>query len=511
MNKLVSESTSTARSSAVVSATQLIASLLGGVFALLVAVILGQGDSTDGFLAAYSAYLLLILFGSTMRASLVPLLGPATNSEKFVDTARKRVSEILPIAIVLSLAFVVAAPLIGRLLLHGGSDDAKFAASESVAILGIAAIGQIWSAVIASVLAGARRFVASSWFYVASSTVMLLLAAGLMELWGVVGASIGVAIAAWLLALAHIAYSANLGFTAWPDPVALFQSGSWRTLMQVTAGSVIALVAQLNLTIAIGFVSGATGIVSGYVYAYLATIMATGVTSATIGLVTLPGLVSALDHHGDDAADHYISETAAFGTFLFLPVALGFACFGRPIVDAVLGGSLTASTLDFFWDAARVFLVMGLVWAAFVPLTTLALARRRFATLAAASLLVLPIHFMLVAILSPSGAIWTAVAHAISGVLLYVSVAALLLGRKAPSVTSHVARSIAPCALLALTFVIPRLALGAPSSVAVAIGGIAICSALYLVLGIRLWPRVGGRMFSLLLARPTQGAPVQPA
>ncbi len=510
MSKLVSESTSTARSSAVVSATQLIASLLGGVFALLVAVILGQGDSTDGFLAAYSAYLLLILFGSTMRASLVPLLGPATDSERFAITARERVSEILPIAILLSLLFVIAAPLIGRLLLHGGSDDAKFAASESVAILGLAAIGQIWSAVIASVLAGARRFVASSWFYVASSVVMLGLASGLMELLGVIGASIGVAVAACALALAHIGYSARLGFTAWPDPAALARRESWRTLMKVTSGSVIALVAQLNLTIAIGFVSGATGIVSGYVYAYLATIMATGVTSATIGLVTLPGLIHALGRHGDDAADHYLSETAAFGTFLFLPVALAFACFGRPIVDAVLGSSLTASTLDFFWDAARIFLVMGLVWAAFVPLTTLALARHRFATLAAASLLVLPIHVVLVSVLSPSGAIWTAVAHAISGVLLYVSVGALLLGRKAPAVTLHVIRSIAPCALLALAFVIPRLVFGPPGSVAVAVSAIGICGGLYVLLGIKLWPRIGGRMFTLLLARPTPGAPAQP-
>lgn len=509
MSQLVSETTNTARSSAVVSGAQLIASLLGGVFALIVAVILGQGDETDGFLAAYSAYLLLILFGSTMRASLVPLLGPTADTAAYTRTARERVSQILPIAIILSLLFVLAAPLLGHLLLNGGSDTAQNAATEAIAILGIAAIGQIWAAVIASVLSGARRFVASSLFYVASSVVMLGLAAGMMELWGVIGASIGVAIAAAFLAAAHVIYAARFGFRAWPAPRALASSEAWKVLVKVTAGSVIALIAQLNLTIAIGFVSGATGIVSGYVYAYLATIMATGVTSATIGLVTLPGLIRALDQHGDDAADTYLRETAAFGVFVFLPVALGFACFGRPVVDAVLGGSLTPATLDFFWDAARVFLVMGVVWAAFVPLTTLALARKQYGRMAIASILVLPVHVILVWALSPSGAIWTAVGHAVSGVLLYLFIAAFLLGGAAFRVTWHMLVSVAPCALLALTFVLPREVLGAPSSLIGSLLVIAACTAAYLAAGAVFWPRIGGRMVQLLLGRtPSQPSEV---
>lgn len=509
MSRLVSVTANTARTSAVVAATQLIAALLGGVFALIIAVILGQGDQTDGFLAAYSAYLVLLLLGTTMRASLVPILGSTTDGERFVTTARARASEILPVAIAIGLVFVALSPILGKLLLHGGSHDAQFAASESIAVLGIAAIGQIWAAVLSAVLAGARRFVASSWFYVGSAITMLGMSAAMMALWGVIGASIGVAIAASVLAGAHIIYAARLGFTAIPDPRALFRGDAWKMLARVMAGSVLTLVAQLNLTIAIGFVSGATGVVSAYVYAYLATILATGVTSATIGLVTLPGLIKALEDD-EDTGGTYLKETAAFGAFLFLPVALGFACFGRPVVDTVLGGSLTPATLDFFWDAARVFLVMGLAWAVLVPLTTLALAQQKFAALGLSALIALPVHVLLVSVLSPSGAIWTAVAHAISGVFVYLVVACLLLGRSAPRVTAGVIVSVAPCALLALVFVVPREIFGAPAGLPEAIGALAACTALYLVAGIKLWPRVGGRMFSLLRGGPTPDAQAHP-
>ena len=69
---------STARTSVVVSVSQLLASLLGALLAVLIAVFEGEGPETDGFLAAYSAYLLFILFGSTLRIALVPLLGSTT-------------------------------------------------------------------------------------------------------------------------------------------------------------------------------------------------------------------------------------------------------------------------------------------------------------------------------------------------------------------------------------------------------------------------------------------------
>ncbi|MBJ7348889.1 MAG: hypothetical protein JHC87_10010, partial [Thermoleophilaceae bacterium] len=81
---LIANSTNTARSSVMVAATSLVAAALGAVFAVLVTVVLGKGPSTDGFLAAYSAYTLFILFGTTLRTALIPQFGPANQPERFV-------------------------------------------------------------------------------------------------------------------------------------------------------------------------------------------------------------------------------------------------------------------------------------------------------------------------------------------------------------------------------------------------------------------------------------------
>jgi peptidoglycan biosynthesis protein MviN/MurJ (putative lipid II flippase) len=495
---LISDSSNTARSSVVVSVTQLLASLLGGLFAVLIAVIVGEGDATDGFLAAYSAYLLLILFGSAMRVSLVPLLGSTDQPEEFVKTARTRVSEILPIAFVASLLFVAISPLLGRLLLNGGSDEAKNAAVASIALLGIAALCQIWGAVLASVLGGARRFVGSSLIYLASSCAMVVISIGLMEIDGITGAAVGVVLAAALLVVGHVIFLSRFDFTAWPKPSTLLKRESWKITAKVSAGSVMTMVLQLNLTISIGFVSGVTGIVSGYVYAYLATIMATGVTAATIGLVTMPNLIVSMARDGIEAAREYLREIAAFGTFLYVPVAVGFACFGWPIVDAVLGGSLSPSTLDFFWDAARIFLIMGLIWCMFAPLVAIALTQHKYGMLAGASLALVPIHIVLLTFLSPHGELQTAIGHAISGGMLYVLLAAVMFGRDAPKVAWDVAKSVAPCLPLAMVYVVPAVLLDPVTSLSVSLIALTLCSAVYLLLGVRFWPRIGGRMLQLL-------------
>src|SRR5207244_8669573 len=92
---LVASEASTARSSVVVSISFLVSSLLGGLLALLIAVIVGAGNDTDGFLAAYSAYLTFILFGSTLRVALVPLLGSTADEAEFRKRAADRVGRLV--------------------------------------------------------------------------------------------------------------------------------------------------------------------------------------------------------------------------------------------------------------------------------------------------------------------------------------------------------------------------------------------------------------------------------
>jgi peptidoglycan biosynthesis protein MviN/MurJ (putative lipid II flippase) len=444
-----------------------------------------------------------------MRVALIPQFGTTDDPERFVKTARQRVAEVVPVALLLGGVFIALSPVVGPLLMHGAGSDAKHTATESVALLGVAGICQIWSAVLASVLGAARRFAASALIYLGGSLAMLALAVGLMKIDGVTGASLGVVASAVLLVAAHVAYLSRLGFAVWPDPRALFKSAAWRATARIAGASMVPIVFQLNLTISIAFIAGSTGIVSAYVYAYLAALMVTGVTAATITMVTMPNLIAALSRDGQSAIRSYLTETAAFGTYLYLPVAVGFVCFGHPVTEAVLGGSLSPAVLAFFWDAARIFMVMGLFWAAFAPLVTIAMSQQRYGLMAMTAAVLVPIHVVLVAVLSQFGPLEIVIGHAVSGSLLNILLLVALLRREAPRAAWDVVVSIAPALLLTLAFVVPALAIR-PTGLLAALVAIVLCSVVYLALGSVLWPRIGGRMVKLL-AGPPQDRPAAPA
>src|SRR3954465_9386266 len=52
----------------------------------------------------------------------------------------------------------------------------------------------------------------------------------------------------------------------------------------------------------------------------------------------LPDVLSAV---GERAALDYLAGTAAGAFYLYVPVAAAYVTFGRPVLDAVLGGSLS--------------------------------------------------------------------------------------------------------------------------------------------------------------------------
>ena len=165
---LVAPNINMARSSAVVSASVLVGSVFGGLLALLIAVIVGETPQTDGFLAAYSAYLVFILFGTNLRVALLPHFGSVDDEVAFRERAREIVGQLAGASAVVVVAIVLASPLLGRLLVPGAPAEAQEAAFAGVAILAVAAWTQIWSAALASVLAATERFVVSAVLYAAA-------------------------------------------------------------------------------------------------------------------------------------------------------------------------------------------------------------------------------------------------------------------------------------------------------------------------------------------------------
>ena len=248
---LLAADTSTARSSVVVSVGFLFSGILGALLAFVIAVIVGEGAETDGFLAAYVIYLAFVLFGSTLRVALVPLLGPTADTALFRATAVASVRRILAVAGLGLLLLLVMSPLMGQILVPGASDKTQSTTAISIAILAAAAYCQIWSALLSAVLAAVRRFVASAVLYSLSGIVTLGVGASLMAVVGIWGATVGVLAGALTLLAGHLVYMRRFGFVVWPHWRPALESQTWKLAALAAAGASVPLCFQLDMTISL--------------------------------------------------------------------------------------------------------------------------------------------------------------------------------------------------------------------------------------------------------------------
>ena len=497
---LISTESNRARASAAVSAGFLLTNVFGGLLALLIVVIAGEGPKTDGFLAAYSLYLIFLLFGSTLRIGLVPLLGSTADEGPFRRQAQEQVSRLVAVTALVCAIALPLAPLLGRAVAQGAAPEARETAAITLAILSFAAFCQVWSAALSAVLGAARRFAVSAGLYTASSIVTVGVAAAMMALIGIEGAPIGILAGAATLLAGHLVYTRSFGFAPGLGWRPVRERASWRLVGQALAAAAIPVALQLSLTISLAAVSGEVGAITAYTYAYLFTVVLTGVTASSVGLVTMPDLVSSLEQRGRAAAREYLRTITPFGAYLYVPLAAGYAAFGNPIVSALLSADLSENTFELLWDLSRLFLIMGLSWTLLVTGTTMALSMRLYRQLILASLAAVAVHAVAVILVDQEGTMAVGVAQVCSSTLLVLMPMAMVFARRLPWAVTTAIRTSLPA--LALAAVFPALAAtGLDDSVAGALAGLVLGTALYLVLAAALWPSVGRQAFRLLFAR----------
>src|SRR5215207_5984027 len=172
----LADGASTARQSAVVAASFLLGTALGGLLGLVIGIVLGESAATDSLLAAYSLYLVFALFGGNVRVALVPLIGIGGTDDDLRGRAADAVGRLSAIGVVLAAALVVLSPALGEALRTGDLTTAI----ASLAILALASGLQVAAASQAAALAAGLRFVASAALYVVASAAALVLATGFM-------------------------------------------------------------------------------------------------------------------------------------------------------------------------------------------------------------------------------------------------------------------------------------------------------------------------------------------
>lgn len=477
----------------------LVTALLGGVLAVIIALVVGEGPETDAFFAVYSLYLFFALFGATLRVALVPLMGSVADEEAWRARAADVLRRLTGAAAVVGLALAVLSPLLARALTPGLGGAATTTAALSLAILAVAAYCQIAAAAQAAALAAARRFSASAALYVAASVVTLSVSTGLMLLVGIVGAALGVLAGSALLLSGHHVYLARFGFRSRPAPGAAREAGTWRLTALACAGAAIPLGQQLALTIALATVSGDVGAVTAYTYAYFVGAFTAAVTINVVSFVMLPGLLTGIERDGEGVIVDYLRFLVPVAVYLFVPAALAYACFGLPVLEAVLGGSLSAETIGLLWDASRLFLAMNLVMAILAPVSAALLALGRLRALVAGVAVLLPVHTIaVVAADAGGGPIAVAVAHVVVGAALVVPVLAVGFGAGSWRLLAQTVPRALPAAGLAMVFVVPALAVTDPGWLASLGLGVAAMAA-YVAIATLVWPSVAGRAARQLL------------
>jgi putative peptidoglycan lipid II flippase len=295
----------------------------------------GRNDETDGFMAAYGVYLVLVLGAQAFRMVVVPDLTRAEAQGRLREEFGAYVAAFVVLAVPVSAVVIVFHGFFGELITGRLPHSSAVIAGRALIWLVPAAFAQLLASLAASALAARDSYlVAAAAFALGgiSSLVFFVLAAdghGLISLaWGL---ALGGAIAVAVPAVALVARGGRLRHLGSRTPL---QVG--RRLWRLGYGTAVPLAVQGLYVIALRFAAGTgEGSVTSLSYAYLLAAMFTSATAFSLSLIAAAPLTRrGLDP--DSAAEHVVHS--AWVSLVIVGAASGVvALVGGPIVTGALG------------------------------------------------------------------------------------------------------------------------------------------------------------------------------
>ncbi len=399
----------------------------------------GRGPETDGFFAAYSVFLVLVLVGSALRVAVMPALARARAEGRFGQELGSYAVAIALFAVPALLLTLFAADWLAAQLTGGLPDEARSTAATTLRFVVPAAIAQIYAALAASGLAAWNSYGTAAAGYAAASF------SGLALILLLVG-SHGIQACAWgMLLNGGIAVAVPLGSLAYRGGLAALGAARLGARL-VELGRAVALPLALQglFVVCIRFVSDlGTGAVTTFTYAYLVASALVAVTASSLGLVSSVPLTRG-ELTARRAGEHVVRTS--WLAFAAVSAAAGvFALVGDRVVGSVLGSEYTGATGG---ELGRLIAVLG-PWMAFsigvtvsFPLLFITGRGRRLPVLATGALaLHVVASWLLVGAWGLDGA---AAAMTLTTLTILVTV----LVRVSPGVLRVAARGLALAALL---------------------------------------------------------------
>jgi len=320
----------------------------------------GRGAETDGFFAAYSIFLVLVLVGTAMRVAVIPPLARARAAGTFARELGSYAAAIGVIALPALVLALLASDWLGGQLTVGLPEVSQETAAETLRFVVPAAIAQVYAALAASALAAYDSYATAAVGFAAGSAGGLALILLLVDEHGISAVAWGmllngaVALAIPVLALVRRTSLRGIGATA---------VGS--RLLELARAVALPIVLQGLFVVCIRFVSElGTGAVTSFTYAYLVAAALVAVTASSLGLVSSVPLARG-ELTDRRAADHVIRTS--WLAFAAIAAAAGvFALVGDRFLGAVLGPEYAGETGN---ELGRLIGFLGVWMAASVGVT----------------------------------------------------------------------------------------------------------------------------------------------
>ena len=323
------------RSGLLTGLAQVVISLAAAGAGALLAHKFGRNAETDGFLAAYGVYLVLVLTAQAFRMVVVPELTRAAADGRLGGETRTYALSLLAVAVPVSVLVGLLRHPLGDVVTGSLPPSASHVAARALAVLVPAAFGQLLAALAASALAARDSYGTAASGFALGGVAGLVVFAALANTLGIVALAWGLAANA-CLALAVPAISlARRGALAgaWPDGL---QVGP--RLWRLVQGAAVPLALQGCYLLALRFSAKlGVGQVTSFSYAYLVASTLVGSTAFSLGLISS----APLTRRGIDpeAAARHVVHAAWVSLSLVCAAAGAFALVGGQLMSVLLGSA----------------------------------------------------------------------------------------------------------------------------------------------------------------------------
>jgi peptidoglycan biosynthesis protein MviN/MurJ (putative lipid II flippase) len=321
------------------------------VAGILLARKFGRGAETDGFMAAYGVYLVLVLGAQAFRFVVVPDLTRAAGEGRLAAETRAYGAALALPALLLAAATVVFAGPLGDAVTGSLPAPAAALATDSLRWLVPAACAQVLAGLAASALAARSSYGVAALGYTLGSLAGLGLFVALADAHGLVALAWGTALnGAITLGIPLAALVARGDLAGGRAPLALL-----RRLRRFAEGAAVPLALQVLYLICLRLAADVeVGAVTSFSYAYLLAATLVAATAGALALVTSAPLTRrGVDGEGAAA---YVVHASWLCLVPIAAAAGALALAGGRIVSAFLGGAYSG---DVGADLGRLVVVLA--------------------------------------------------------------------------------------------------------------------------------------------------------